>query len=155
MNNQKDIKDKIEELVSCLSTDEAIFKLNGYFRQYYWNNYLRTSLGRLYLTKGDFVNAGKWLYFQNNPTESEKRAIARFVESCKNRKLTIFNALVINSKIPEGISLEMSEQLFTLIISIAEEEGALPLNIVRWIYRYNRVRNIEIEKGIIGDQYKK
>ena len=147
MKSQKDIKTKIEELVSSLSTDEAILKLNGYFKQDYWNNYLRISLGKLYLTKGDFVNSGRWLYFKNNPNEAEKRAIIRFQESCKNRQLTIFNSLVNKSKSPKGIDSKMSEELFSLILRITEQEGSLPIDIVRWIYRYNRIRNNESDKG--------
>ena len=154
MKTQKDIKEKIEEVLGNSTTDEAILKLNGYFKQYYYNNYLRTSLGKLYLSKADFVTAGKWLYFHNNPNEEEKKAISRFQESCKNRKLVIFNSLVNKSKSPHGIDSMMSEKIFSLIVRITEQEGALPIDIVRWIYIYNRIRNNEIEKDNILNQPK-
>ena len=142
-----DITAKIDEIVSTLSTDKAITKLIGYFKQYYYNNYLRVNLGRLYLKKTDFVNAGKWLYFLSNPNEEKERAIIRFKESCKNNKLRIFNSIIHNSKPPIGIDPSMSEKVFSLILSISEQEGSLPTTIVRWICYFNRVRNIEIKRS--------
>ena len=151
MKDQKDIKDTIDTIVKNYSLDDSLEKLNGYFRQYYWNNHLRITLGKLYLKKSDFIQAGKMLYFKDDPNEIEKRAINRFVESCKNDHLRIFDSLVKKSKNPRGIDMKMSGKIFNLILNISIQEGALPTEIVRWICNYERIKNIEIQKGWIQD----
>lgn len=149
MKVQKDIKEIIDEMPNDIPVDESIEKLNGYFKQYFWNNHLRVKIGELYLKKSDFVQAGKMLYFIDNPNELEKKAITRFIASCKNNYLLIFNTLINKSKIPRGIDLKMSSKIFDLILKVSNQEGALPTGIVRWICNYERIRNIEIRRGWI------
>ncbi|MBK8443813.1 MAG: hypothetical protein IPL35_10575 [Sphingobacteriales bacterium] len=150
MKPQKDISEIIEKITeNAPSVDEAIIKLNGYFKQYFWNNHLRIKMGELYLKKGDFVKAGKMLYFKDKPNEAEQRAIVRFKESCKNKHLLILRSFLDKAKVPRGIDVKMSYKIFNLILNVAQQEGSLPVGIVLWIYRYERIRSIEIEKGLI------
>ena|GEM_PF-4162869 len=147
MRAQKDIREEVEEIAQNEPTEVAILRLNGYFKQFFWNNYLRNSMGNLYIQKNDLIKAGKLLYFKDDPSEMELEAIEKFKESCKNNKLRIFKELVNKSKLPRGIDMKMSSKIFWLILGIADEEGSLPIHVARWIWNYERIRNIEIKNN--------
>lgn len=139
-----DLKDKIDTIVENHPTNKAIISLNGYLRQYFWDNYLRTTLGSLYLRQSNFIKAGKYLYFKNNPNEFESRAIRRFEESLNMDKLAIFNALINRSKTTLGMTSYLSNRIFNLIMGISEQKGSLPTDIVIWISNYVCVLNSNI-----------
>lgn len=143
MEIQKDIRANIEKIVASHSTDDAIIELSEYLKQNCWNRHLRLALGELYLSKSNFVQAGKYLYFKNALNESEQNALMFFKDSCANSNLRIFQELVKESEIPQGIDVGMSQRLFSLIVAISEQEGSLPTEIVRWIYNYEKLRNVE------------
>jgi len=144
---QKDIQKDVEEIANNEAIDIAILRLNGYFKHFFWNNHLRNAMGNLYIQKKDLVKAGKMLYFKDNPSEIELKAIDKFKESCKNNKYRIFQELVTKSKLPRGIDMNMSSKMFRLILGIANDEGALPIHVVRWIWYFERIRNIEIKNN--------
>jgi len=149
MDSKNYNKEKVEQIANELNPAEAMNKLNGYFKNNFWNNHLRITIGRLHLKQSDFINAGQMLYFKQNRNESEERAVNRFVESCQRNKLKIFKSLIKPSKTPSGIDIAMSNEIFTLIMSIANQEGSLPKEIVRWICNYQRIRNIEFQKNLL------
>lgn len=147
MKEQKDILDDIEKIVSSNSVSEAILKLSGYMKKYYWNQDIRTQLGMLYLKKQDFVKAGKFLYFKKNKTELEERSVIRFKESCGNKYVEIFRRLNKLSKPPMGIEIELSKEIFILISNIIHQENGLPKDVALWVCNYERLRRIKIEEG--------
>lgn len=140
---------KFESIIASLPAKEAITKLEGHLRQQFWNNQLRVILGGLYLQESDFVKAGKMLYFKSNKSEKEERAFTRFKESCGNNKVEIFKKLVLKSKSPRGITIEMNEKIFDLIRQILTQEKNLPNEVARWILQYERIRNSEIKNNLL------
>jgi len=149
LKEQKDIRPLIDQIILEEETSEAINRLNGFLKQYFWNQYLRTKLGRLYLEDGKPVMAGKLLYLVDNLNEEEIACVNKFGDKCGNRKLEILRKILGNnkSKPARGISVETNYNLFRLFTQIAEQEGSLPRDIVLWIYSYERIRNIELKNG--------
>ena len=141
-----EITSRIKEILKNHSQDDAIIKLNGFMRQNYWNNELRISIGKLYLIKSDFINAGKYLFFIDNPNEAEQRAINRYKESKKGNKYEIFKDLVLKSNSIKGIDKTTSLKIFNLIHNISEQDGNISKEIVLWICSYVSKINNEITK---------
>ncbi len=148
---KEELLEKIDNIVATHERAEAIKKIEGYFKQFFWNNELRIKLGNLYLQESEFIKAGKMLYFKNQRTESEERAVVRFVESCGNNKMEIFRKLIGNyqSKPPRGIDIQMNKNIFELIFQVLKQENILPKEVANWIIHYERIRNIEIENNTL------
>jgi len=141
LKKQKTIKEKVEKIIKENSIDDAIIKLNGYLKQFHWNQYLRTRLGNLYMQQKNYVQAGKLLYLKKNKTEEESKCVGQFSYSCGRKRLQIFREIKgNNSKPPSGIDDETNQEIFKLILKIAQQEGSLPIDVVQWICYYERYR---------------
>lgn len=148
---KEEIAEKIKFIIANHDRVEAIKKLEGYLKQFFWNNELRIQLGRMYLEESDFIKAGKMLYFKSIKTEAEERAVVRFLESCGRNKLVVFKKLIgdYKSKPPRGIDIEMNTQIFNLISKILVQEKVLPREVASWILFYERIRNTEIKNNTL------
>lgn len=153
LKEQKNIESEIDDIISNNSITDSILKLNGYLKQYHWNQSLRTKLGILYRIDKKYIQAGKLLYFKSSKTKEEKECIEIFKNSCGNKMLVEFRKLIGNnkSKPPRGIDMKTNQQLFNLFREIAVQEGSLPIDVVNWIVNYERIRNIEIQQGLLKE----
>lgn len=152
MKPQLDIKDKVNQIVQSHSRGEAIVKLNGFFRDFFWNRYLREEMARLYLEKQDYVKAGKFLYLIILSNKEHRQAIKAFEESCGFRYSEIWKQSVVESKPPRGIDNPMRAMIFQLIINIKDQEGELPIQVVRWVSYFDRIRKLEIQNNWMMDE---
>ena len=152
MKPQIDTKNKIEQIIQTHSRGEAIVRLNGFFRDFFWDRHLREEMARLYLEKQDYAKAGKFLYFIILSNNENEQAIMAFEESCGFRYSEIWKRLVVESKPPRGIDHLMRARIFQLISNIKNQEGELPIQIVRWLSYYDHIRKLEIQNNCIVDE---
>ena len=97
-----DIQDKVDQIIESYTIGEAIVKLNGFFRDFFWDRYLRKEIARLYLEKRDYKKAVKFLYFIVYSIDEHEKVIKAFEENCGYNYFEIWKQTVVKSKTPRG-----------------------------------------------------
>lgn len=140
-----DVSPRIEKIIVENSTDRAIIRLNGYLKQYYWNAFVRESLGTLYLKIGRIETAGKLLYFKKEKNEQELAAVEYFKSSVSHNPTNILKKIIGNnrSRSVRGIKGKVWFGINQLILEIVKQEGEIPKFVQYWIKNVKRIRRLE------------
>ena len=141
--SQKDIKLK--------NLQRAKDRLHGLISKYPNNQKVRFELAHLYLIDKDYINAGRYLYFKNQPNDRELYSIEQFENSVGNNSFQILRKISKPSKIDTEFMQEFKTKFNVLIdnIQVESEKNSWIVNEVQY---YLQIVNIPFYKKILRNQ---